>query len=222
VAVQNEGQLTDGGLESSKAFRRRAVEHDADHDQRASLDAIGRDHGSDRKHVAFLEQALGPAVAGGGAYVDLLRQLRIAEPAIRLQQAQKAAINAVELSRHERFFLFLRYLYRSLPSISINAIVGIHYRNSFESLSLGTSDRFPCWNIRRGAPPCWKNSSVIRSPAARRRSRNCRGCPSIWAVVSRSMPSARTATPGSPSAATRSASSNTSCRTPLPPTPIPW
>jgi len=57
---------------------------------------------SDRRNVAFTEQPLDPAMAGGGAGVDPLGDIRVGEPAVGLKKTQDFEIGPVEIIRHER------------------------------------------------------------------------------------------------------------------------
>jgi len=81
------------------------------------------------------------------------------------------------------------------------------------------------YTIARGHRPaasCFRNSNATPSPSAPPRSSGSGGCPSTSAAGWRSTPSARTAIPVWPSAATSCASSSTSFRTPSPPAPTRW
>src|SRR6266702_4539070 len=111
VAVEHEFQLGDRLLEDGKALRRRAVEHDADHHQRALPYLLRRDHGADGGDEAVLEQALGAAVAGGGADRDGFGEAGVTEPTAILKQSQYLTVDAVESGWHGRSFR-LKALFR--------------------------------------------------------------------------------------------------------------
>ncbi len=104
VAVEDELQFRHGFFERGKAFRRGAIEHDADHHQRATIDLVRRDDRADLLDITVLEQRLGPPMACRGADIDQLRQLRIAQPPIALQQAEHFQIDPVGIRGHGRIF----------------------------------------------------------------------------------------------------------------------
>ena len=62
-----------------------------------------RDRGPDMPDVAIVQQSLDPAMTGRGADIDPLRQIRIAEPPVVLQQVEHLQIYPVSFC-HEIFF----------------------------------------------------------------------------------------------------------------------
>jgi len=95
MTVQHEGQLAGRLFELRKAFRRRTVEHDADHDQGAAVDAPGIDNRTDGTDVSVLEKPLRAPVAGGGADADLFGEIGVRQPSVPLQQAQDIHVDPV-------------------------------------------------------------------------------------------------------------------------------
>ncbi len=104
MAVENEFQFRDRVLEGRETLGGGAVEHDADHHQRALADPARRDHRADLGDKPFVEQALGPAMTGRGADPGRLRQLGIAQSPVILQQTQYLKVDAVEPAAHGRIF----------------------------------------------------------------------------------------------------------------------
>src|SRR5216683_3132109 len=110
VTIEDEFQFRDGLFERRETLRCRAIEHDADHHQRAPVDLLRRDHRANAADVTLLEQRLGPAVTGRGTDVDQLRQFGIGEPPIALKQAQHFQADPVNFAAHGRIFrIFVKY-----------------------------------------------------------------------------------------------------------------
>src|ERR1700682_624026 len=220
VTIEDEFQFRDGFFERRETLRCRAIEHDADHHQRAPVDLLRHDHRANAADVAVLEQRLGPAVTGRGTDVDQPRQFGIGQPPIALKQPQHLQADAVNLAVHGRIFrIFVKY-----PKITTCLIQKI-----FEVVNLldVLESTFPADNVNfqaigaadRRILACWRNSNAIHSLSDPRISRDWSASAPIWAARSSSTPSARTAIRDWPSAATSCASSNTLFPMRLAPTP---
>ena len=99
IAFQHKGETFDRGLEVGEAFRRRAVEHDADDDQHTALDLVGIDEGRRTGDVVVREKPMNATVAGRRAERHPPRQFGIADPGIGLQFTQQTAVDFVQHDR---------------------------------------------------------------------------------------------------------------------------
>jgi hypothetical protein len=77
MAVEHEFKFRHRPFEVCEALRRRAVQHDADHDERAAIDFSGVDDRAHLRDIALLQQPLRSPVASRRADVNRLRELRI-------------------------------------------------------------------------------------------------------------------------------------------------
>ena len=96
VAIQEFAHGRHRVLEVCEAFRCGAVENDADHDERLQTDGCWIDPRLNVRDVTFIEQALGAAVAGGGADIHFRSEFRIRETPVALELAKDIAVNPVE------------------------------------------------------------------------------------------------------------------------------
>lgn len=106
MAVEHEGELARRLLELSEALRCRAVQHHADHDQRAAPDLVRRHHRPHAADIALREKPLGTPMTGGRRGVGALRQFRVGQPAILLQQLEDLQVDAIEVILSGSFFHF--------------------------------------------------------------------------------------------------------------------
>ena len=97
MAVDDERHFQRRTFERRKTLRGRAVQHHTDNGQRAQPDGFRRNGSPGAGDIAVIEQALGTAVAGRRAGIDLFRQVRVGNPCIRLQDAENPEVSAVEL-----------------------------------------------------------------------------------------------------------------------------
>src|SRR5260221_8413950 len=142
VTIEDEFQFRDSFFEGRETLRCRAIEHDADHHQRAPVDLLRRDHRANAADVTFLEQRLGPAVTGRGTDVDQLRQLGIGEPPIALKQAQHFQADPVNFAVHGRIFRILT-IYSKITTYFIqNIFEQVNSLDVLESTSLADDVNF--------------------------------------------------------------------------------
>ena len=75
-----------------------ALDLDPHKDGEAEPDAVAPQHGAIGFDIAFVLQPLYAAQAGGGRQADALRELDIAQPAVRLERGDDSAVDRVEVA----------------------------------------------------------------------------------------------------------------------------